>query len=127
MTLQEIAQAVGTYPVEAYEFVYRGLSLAVQQVHGPDAANREDANLHVTGQQLCNAMRDLALQEWGLLARTVLKRWNINSTFDFGKIVYALIEYGAMQKTDQDSIEDFRDVYDFSTAFESEYRINIRI
>jgi uncharacterized repeat protein (TIGR04138 family) len=28
-----------------------------------------------------------------------------------------------MQKTDDDSLEDFRNVYDFRTAFEAEYQI----
>ena len=41
----------------------------------------------------------------------------------FWKIVYALIEAGHMQKTDRDSIDDFRNVYDFKTAFEAGYRI----
>ena len=42
---------------------------------------------------------------------------------DFGRIVFALIEAGQMQKTDEDTIEDFRNVYDFKTAFETDYRI----
>jgi uncharacterized repeat protein (TIGR04138 family) len=34
-----------------------------------------------------------------------------------------MVDNGLMQKTEQDTIEDFRDVYDFRTAFESGYRI----
>lgn len=33
--------------------------------------------------------------------------------------MYLLIENGLMDKTEQDSIEDFRDVYDFKAAFTS--------
>ena len=40
-----------------------------------------------------------------------------------GQIVYAQIEMGEMQKVDEDSIDDFKNVYDFETAFESHYRI----
>jgi uncharacterized repeat protein (TIGR04138 family) len=53
----------------------------------------------------------------------VLRQWNIQSTLDFGRIVFALIEAGQMQKTDDDTIEDFRNVFDFKSALELEYRI----
>lgn len=83
----------------------------------------EGENRHVTGQQLCQGLRELALARWGRMARTVLRRWNITSTMDFGHIVYAQIELGQLQKVEEDSIDDFKNVYDFETAFESEYRI----
>jgi outer membrane receptor protein involved in Fe transport len=47
-------------------------------------------------------------------------------TYDFGRIVFAMVESGLMQKTDDDSIEDFRNVYDFKTAFDAGYRIEIK-
>lgn len=111
----------GAYPPEAYDFVQQGLSYTVQLVHGPAAKPR--ANRHVTGQDLCEGIRAYALDQYGMLARSVLRHWNIEGTLDFGRIVFALIEAGQMQKTDDDTIEDFRDVYDFRAAFELEYRI----
>jgi uncharacterized repeat protein (TIGR04138 family) len=123
-TLAQIVDEVGLYPVEAYHFVEQGLAHAVKRLHGE--ADPDDPNpggRHVSGQDLCEGLREMALAQWGLLARTVLKRWNITSTVDFGRIVFALIEGGRMQKTDADSLDDFRNVYDFRTAFEGEYRI----
>lgn len=111
----------GAYPPEAYDFVQQGLSYTVQIVHGPGAKPR--ASRHVTGQDLCEGIRAYALNQYGMLARSVLRHWNIEGTLDFGRIVFALIEAGQMQKTDDDTIEDFRDVYDFRAAFELEYRI----
>lgn len=120
-SLQQIVQEVGRYPLEAYEFVQRGLNYTVQKFHGRSVGRSESR--HVTGQQLCEGLREYALMSWGLLARTVLERWNIRSTMDFGRIVFALVEGGLMQASEHDAIEDFRDVYDFATAFESSYRI----
>jgi len=57
-----------------------------------------------------------------LLARTVLSRWNVRRTVDFGRIVFALVDNGYMQKTEDDTLEDFRDVFDFKSAFEN-YKI----
>jgi uncharacterized repeat protein (TIGR04138 family) len=111
----------GAYPPEAYDFVQQGLSFTVQTIHG--GKNKSRASRHVSGQQLCDGIRAYALNQYGMLASTVLHLWNIHSTLDFGRIVFALIEAGQMQKTDEDTIEDFRNIYDFKTAFETEYRI----
>ncbi|HUU60475.1 MAG TPA: Minf_1886 family protein [Phycisphaerae bacterium] len=124
-SMEEVILADGRYPPEAYAFLHDGLAHTVRQVHGEEklaAAGEEseagDAQLHVTGKQLCEALRDLAIERWGLLARTVLAKWNLHATVDFGNMVYVMIEHGSWRKTEEDSIEDFRDVYDFETAFD---------
>ena len=107
------------YPPEAFAFVREALYLAAVHEHGPEPEMANPALLgrrHVTGQQLCEALRNLAIQRWGFLARLVLSSWNIHSTLDFGKIVYAMIDNELMQKTEGDSLEDFRDVFDFGSA-----------
>ena len=120
-SVPKLALDLGPYPHEAFEFVQRGLSYTVQKVH--EAQTDPEASRHVSGQQLCEGLRDFAFRQWGMLARVVLERWGINATIDFGRIVFTLIEAGQMQKTPEDSLEDFRDVYDFK-AFDTGYRIS---
>ena len=88
-------------------------------VHGNGASNEPapDESRHVSGQQLCLGLRDFAIKQYGLLALTVLGRWGLRRTDDFGRIVFAMIEAGLMKKTDEDTLEDFRGVYDFGEAF----------
>ncbi len=147
-TIEQVVEELGLYPLEAFEFVHRGLRHAVTTVHGEQPSQGQDPpraaasagsaarapgaqapapdSHHVSGQQLCLALRDLALSQWGYLARTVLRRWNITSTYDFGRIVFALVDNGLMSTSQQDTIDDFRGVYDFNTAFETDYRIQCR-
>jgi uncharacterized repeat protein (TIGR04138 family) len=120
-TLDDVVAEIGLYPAEAYEFVQQGLSFTVNQVHGE--VTDPETNRHITGPQLCEGLREFALLQWGMLARTVLRRWNITSTMDFGRIVFALVENGFLQKQEGDSVEDFRNVFDFRAAFEADYRI----
>ena len=47
----------------------------------------------------------------------MLGKWGINATEDFGRIVFALVDAGLLRKTDEDTIDDFRGVYDFRDAF----------
>jgi uncharacterized repeat protein (TIGR04138 family) len=81
---------------------------------------------HVTGQQLCHALRDYALTRWGMMARAVLRRWGINQTLDFGRIVFTMVKAGLLRTTEGDTLEDFRDVFDFAT-FDAGYRIECKI
>jgi uncharacterized repeat protein (TIGR04138 family) len=121
VSVQELVDHVGLYPAEAYTFIQQGLSFTVEKLHG--AVKEPRANRHVSGQELCEGLREFALNQWGLMARTVLRRWNITQTIDFGRIVFALIDAGLMQRTDEDTLDDFRDVFDFRSALEADYRM----
>lgn len=114
--MENVIRDDGRYPPEAFEFLHEGLTRAVKQTHGQ--GDLEAGKAHVTGKQMCEALRDEALERWGLLARTVLERWNIHATIDFGNMVYLLIRHSFMRKTDEDSVEDFRDVFDFAATFD---------
>jgi uncharacterized repeat protein (TIGR04138 family) len=116
LDLRDVARSAGPYPIEAFLFVRDGLSHTVEEVHR-DIDPLSDTSRHVSGQQLCLGLRDYAIERYGMLAPTVLGTWNIRRTDDFGRIVFAMIEHGMMSKTPQDSLDDFRCVYDFDEAF----------
>jgi uncharacterized repeat protein (TIGR04138 family) len=89
-----------------------------------DPAAEETAR-HVSGQELCEAMRLYAHEQYGLLAKNVLNHWGIKSTSDFGEIVFNLIDIGEMRKTPGDRRADFDDVFDFERGFESGFEISL--
>jgi uncharacterized repeat protein (TIGR04138 family) len=123
--LEQVIVEVGLYPRDAYIFVQDGLGYTVNKIHG-GRKKTPNVSRHVTGRDLCNGLREFALQRWGLMAPAVLDRWNVRRTLDFGKIVFALVDKGLMQKTEEDELDDFRDVYDFKSAFEAGYRIEMK-
>lgn len=108
-----------------------GLEQKLQAGELPQAIDRylhkhggvQAVNRHVSGRDLCWGLRDLALLRWGLLASAVLKGWGIETTEDFGRIVFALVENGFLQKQPDDRIEDFVDVFDFDQAFDQAFKI----
>lgn len=115
MDWKSIRQRAGAYPQEAFRFVRDGLAHTVKTIYGENGGDSPDR--HVNGQQLCLGLRDYAVKQYGLLAPTVLNRWGIFRTDDFGRIVFAMIEAGLMRKSEQDSMADFHAVYDFEDAF----------
>ena len=124
VSLEEIAAQTGVYPPEAFEFIQQGLTFTARQVHG--AEGKLEKGGHVTGGQLAEGLRDYAQMLWGLMARTVLAKWNITSTYDFGRIVYVMLDNKLLGKTQGDCIEDFRNVYDFA-SLDSSYHIESKL
>src|SRR5712692_10311440 len=111
--LTEVVQRDPRYAYEAYQFVFEALQ-HTQKMLGrmprEEERGEEKAQHHVSGPELLDGIRDLALKEFGLMARTVFRLWGIQSTGDFGEIVFNLVESNLMSKTDHDDRRDFQDV-----------------
>lgn len=76
---------------------------------------------HISGQELAEGVRGLALERFGPMARTVLEYWGIHSTDDLGEMVFDLVEMGILVKHTSDRPEDFADVFDFEEVFDRDY------
>jgi uncharacterized repeat protein (TIGR04138 family) len=128
--IAELLRRDRRYHFDAYVFVFEALRYAQKNMGlGAPAETASDdpddePERHVSGQQLCEAMRRYAHEQYGYLAKQVLNHWGITSTGDFGEIVFNLIEIGQMRKTDDDRREDFDDVFDFVEAFQNSFQIS---
>ena len=109
----EIRRRDGHYHERAYLFVLAALEFA---------QTRLPARRHLTGAELAWACRDFALEQYGLLARTVLSHWGVATTADLGRIVFLLIDVGLLARQPSDRLEDFDRVYDFEEGFRTGYR-----
>lgn len=76
---------------------------------------------HVDGRELAHAVRELALDRFGVMSRLVLDHWGVRSTADVGDIVFALVDTGLLISQPGDSRSDFSGVFDFDEAFEESY------
>ena len=132
--IDEIIQRDPRYAYEAYEFVFAALAHTQRMLgrvpppllRGEAEGGASERDYHVTGRQLLEGVRDLALREFGLMARTVFRTWGINSTADIGEIVFNLVAANLMSKTEEDSRDDFRDVYDLDQVLVHDYRIDVK-
>ncbi len=119
--LMEVVQRDPRYAYEAYEFLFHALH-HTQKGDAPPVADRRH---HVSGRELVEGARDLALREFGFMARTVFRQWGIQRTDDFGEMVFNLIEAGLMSKTDEDRKEDFCGVFDLDRALVQDFRFTL--
>jgi len=143
--LVELVQTDRRYKLDAYLFVSEALQFG-QEALGmgtqyerdlaedqPDLAEPDDEpaerrgpQRHVSGRELCEAIRQFAWRQYGLMAKCVLNHWGLRSTGDFGEIVYNLIRIRKFRKTPDDRREDFDDVYDFQVGLFEQYRIKTK-
>ncbi len=98
------------YHEKAYLFVLSALNRTIDNLSEPR---------HITGRELSEGCRELALEEYGPFARDVLEYWGIRSTEDFGELIFNLLDWGILTKTREDSKDDFINVFDFSEAFQA--------
>ena len=102
----EILKKDDRYDPRAYDFVLEVIHVA-----------STDAKGHVTGQELLNYFRDMALDAYGPLAYTVLNDWGVRCCEDVGAIVFNLYDAKRIGKTDSDSPEDFVGGFNFKHEF----------
>ncbi len=140
----ELVQRDKRYKLEAYLFVFEALSYAQNVLGMGSAKPSEEEEVqastrrrrrraseesgeghHLTGQELCEAIRLYALEQFGYMAKCVLNHWGVYSTGDFGEIVFNLIKIEQMKKTKDDRREDFDDVFDFDKDLQQQFRIPI--
>ena len=102
--LRRLVAEERTYPLEAYCFLYQALDIAQRA-----AGERR----HVSGHELLQGVRKLAIDLFGPLPFMVFNHWGLIETADFGKMVFHLVERELMGKTEEDKLEDFVGVFDF--------------
>ena len=76
---------------------------------------------HLSGRELALGCRDLALERYGVLARSVLEHWGLTRSASIGEVVFALVDVGLLSAQPTDSAADFLDVFDFHEAFDRNY------
>src|SRR5438045_654368 len=106
--LDDVVRRDPRYAYEAYEFVFAALAHTQKmlgRVPPPEGTAGEKA-YHASGPQLLAGVRDLALEQFGLMARTVFHVWGIDRTDDFGEIIFNLVEANLMSKTAEDNRRD---------------------
>ena len=87
------------YAPEAFFFLHDGLMRTLKQVQEKEKKPRQ-----ISGAELSEGLRAYALEQYGPLTMTVLERWGVRTTRDFGEIVFLLLEAGLLGKTEEDKI-----------------------
>lgn len=90
----------------------RAYAFLAQVIHVLSGGER-----HVTGEEILDEFREMALDQYGPMAYCVLREWGISRCEDIGEMMFNLVESGRIAKDDDDTPESFVGGYDFGEAF----------
>ena len=110
--LERIRAQGGRYDERAYLFVLAAVEYLQSGL---------DVRRHVSGGELAWACHAFAVEQFGLMAETVLAHWGVMRTEDFGRIVYTLVAVDLLVTQPGDRESDFAGVYDFADVFRRQY------
>lgn len=111
--VESILQREKRYDPQAYLFLKEALDFTLKR-----AADANDGEpRHVTGSELCIGFRDLALQQFGPMAGTLMTEWGLRESSDVGEMVFHLIDEQMFGRQESDTKEDFARAFDFDEAF----------
>ena len=105
----------------AYYFMLKCLNYSVQKHESQFKEDDSGQQKHVSGPQLLECIREIALRDFGYMARIVFEIWGIKESGNWGTIVFNLIDSQLLSKSDSDSRSDFNDVYDFEEALDKAF------
>jgi uncharacterized repeat protein (TIGR04138 family) len=111
-SVEEIRRSDDRFAVESYGFVMDGLQHTLRMIGG---------QRHVTAHELLGGLCSYAHERYGVMSYTLLERWGIETTGDFGDIVFQLVDAGVLAKRDEDIREAFDDVFDLREVLEHGY------
>ncbi len=116
--VETVCQEDRRYHPEAYAFLRDSLEGTIKR----RKKSKKEPGPHVGAAELLDGFRIHALAEFGPMALMVLDYWGVVSTGDVGQMVFNLVQAGIFGKTDEDTTESFRDVFDFREAFVAPFR-----
>ncbi len=105
------------YDREAFHFVREALD------HTQKAVTRKNKGepRHVSGAELLDGIREFAIETYGPMTMTLFEEWGLSRCEDFGEIVFLMVEHHLLSKTEEDSKEDFKAIYEFEDAFRNPF------
>ena len=112
-----IVHADRRYALEAYEFILEGLSFTQKSFRRTS---------HVSGQELVEGVKSLAVRKYGSLAFYVLQTWGVRTPLDIGRIVFIMIDHGLLSRRDEDTLQDFMLDFDLQKECQRAYQLQVK-
>ncbi len=98
------------YHPDSYGFVNDAVIYTVKMC---ESTRDAEESRHVSGQELLMGIAEYAIKKFGPLAYEVFCEWGIKDGMSVGNIVFNMLDYGLLSKTEKDSIDDFNVPIDF--------------
>lgn len=125
LDLYDLVRTDPRYPVEAYEFVCDAVPFTQELLdREPHEYDDPNTDYHISGAELVRGACELAIQEFGMMASTVFRQWNVRRTDDIGNIVFNLIRAERLSQSEDDEPADFHDLFDLDKVLAEGFELS---
>jgi uncharacterized repeat protein (TIGR04138 family) len=107
-TVENIICDDSRFSYDAYEFISKAVAYTVQEI---SSQKKSSTSNHISGYELLCGIGDFAVQQFGPLAYEVLESWGLKDSLSIGYVVFNMVDYSLLGKSDDDSIKDFENVF----------------
>jgi uncharacterized repeat protein (TIGR04138 family) len=111
--INEIVIQDTRYSFDGYVFINEAVIYTVKK---SEESRMENESSHISGPELLNGVMEYALKNFGPTAYSVFCEWGILDSMAIGNIVFNMIEHRILSRSENDSIKDFENAFDFETA-----------
>jgi uncharacterized repeat protein (TIGR04138 family) len=102
---------------QAYFFLKDALDFTFKRI----TETQSGQTRHVSGPELVGGFRDLALEQYGPMAATLMTEWGVRKCSDIGEMVFHLIEEQIFGKQESDCQEDFTGSFDLEDSLRAPF------
>ena len=117
-TVENIREDDSRFAYGAYEFVCDAVTYTVNKFKDKQS---DRVGSHISGYELLCGICDFAVLQFGPLAYDVLKSWGLENAISIGYVVFNMVDYGLLGKSDKDSIHDFEIEFDLKKELEKTF------
>lgn len=116
ITVEKIVTEDPRFSPEAYEFISDAVLFTTEQL-----LRNGNKKRHISGKELLEGIKDFAISEFGPLANEVLVNWGIKDSISIGHIVFNMVDNQLLGSSEEDTIDDFKDGFDFESTFSTPF------
>ena len=112
-TVEAIVDRDPRFDPEAYAFISDAVLYTTRKMESGSRTSKR----HISGRELLDGIKEFAMQQFGPIAPEVLRHWGMNDSMAIGHVVFNMVNNQLLGKTREDTIEDFRNGFDFDMEF----------
>lgn len=117
-TVKRIMYKDRRYHFDSYAFVNDAVIYTVKKFESQRSTGESK---HVSGEELIVGVLEYATKMFGPLAYEVFCEWNIKDGISIGNVVFNMLEFGLLSKTEEDSIDDFNITTNFEKSLSAQF------
>ena len=117
VTIKRIIENDSRFHPDAYIFINDAVKFTIDNIN----MRADRSNRHISGKELLDGIKDFAMSKFGPMSYEVLSSWGLEDSLSIGYVVFNMVDYKLLGKSNNDSITDFDNSYNLREELSSPF------